>query len=121
MKKGVCRVFQTRKKKIQAYLKGKSLQQQTPFDELLCDYLTGKMKAILSDIGVKKVGIHIDWLPDYKCIGIQAVYHQKYLDLQIEPTGFSIGYDPVEPDEHQHHLLQTRENVYAVIKQTLET
>ena len=113
-------MFLSKKKKIQAYLSGKLAGQCTPFDELLADYLFGKMKEMISALGTRKIEIQIDWLPDYKCIGIQAVYQRNYLDVQIEPDGFSIGFDPVEPDEHQYHLLESKEQVYAVIKQTLE-
>ena len=112
-------MFQTRKKKNQKYLSEKAPEQFTPFDELLDEYLSGKMKETMADFGVKRLEIHIDWLPDYQCIGIQGVYDGNYLDLQIEPTEFSIGYDPDEPDDHNCYPLESKDQVYAVVKQTL--
>ena len=113
-------MFQGKKKKIKAYLIEKSIEQLTPFDEFLCDYLSGKMKETFSNLGTKKIEIHIDWLPDYKCIGVQGIHNQNYLDLQIEPTEFSIGYDPVEPDEHIYYPLESKEQVYSTVKQLFE-
>ena len=91
-------MFQTKKKKIQKYLSEKNAGQLSPFDELLHDYLSGKMTVALSDLGIGNIDIHIDWLSDYRCIGVQGVHNENYLDLQIEPTEFSIGFDPDEPD-----------------------
>lgn len=113
-------MFQTKKKKIQAYLSEKSSNQFTPFDELLDDYISGKMKDIFSKLGIKNVEIHIDWLPDYRCIDVQGLHNHNYLDLQIEPTEFSIGYDPVEPDNHNYYPLESKDQVYAVMKQVFE-
>ena len=113
-------MFQTKKKKIQTYLIKKSSEQFTSFDELLEDYLSGKMKETFSSLGAKKIEIHIDWLPDYHCIGIQGTYNHNYLDLQIEPTEFSIGYDPVEPDNHIYYPLENKDQIYAVLKQCFE-
>lgn len=113
-------MFQTKKKRIQNYISKKaSSGNLSPFDELLADYLSGKMKDQFLAFGMKKVEIHIDWLTDYQCIGVQGVYHYSYLDLQIEPTEFSIGYDPNEPDEHANYPLESKEQVYSVIEQTL--
>lgn len=113
-------MFQTKKKKIQTYLIEKSSKQFTPFDELLDDYLSGKMKERFSNLGTKKIDIHIDWLPDYRCITVQGIYNYNYLDLQIEPTEFSIGYDPVEPDDHIYYSLESKEQVYSIVKQVFE-
>ena len=112
-------MFLTKKKKIQKYLSEKSAGRLSPFDELLSDYLSGKMTAVLSDLDIRKIEIHIDWLSDYRCIGVQGVHNQNYLDLQIEPTAFSIGCDPDEPDDHRDYPLESKEQVYAVVKQTL--
>ncbi|MBR6608954.1 MAG: hypothetical protein IKK99_01910 [Oscillospiraceae bacterium] len=113
-------MFQTKKKKIQTYLIKKSSEQFTSFDELLEDYLSGKMKETFSALGAKKVEIHIDWLPDYRCIGVQGTFNHNYLDLQIEPTEFSVGYDPVEPDNHIYYPLENKDQVYAIVKQIFE-
>ena len=111
-------MFQTKKKKIQTYLSEKASERYTPFDELLSDYVSGRMKEIFSNFGAKKIEIHIDWLPDYRCISVQGVHNSNYLDLQIEPTEFSIGYDSVEPDDHIYYPLESKEQVYTIAKQT---
>ena len=86
---------------------------------MLDDYLSGKMKQVFSDLGIKKIEIHIDWLHDYRCIGVQGVYEGNYLDVQVEPAEFSIGYDPVEPDDHNYYPLETKTHLYAVVQSTL--
>lgn len=111
-------MFQTKKKKIQAYLNEKNPGQFTPFDELLTDYLSGTMKETFAGLGTEKIDIHIDWHADYRCINVQGVHEGNYLDLQIEPAEFSIGYDPDEPDDHTRHPLESRKQVYAVVMQT---
>lgn len=113
-------MFLSKKKKLQKYIDEKSADGElTPFDELICDYLSNKMKDVVLELGIKTPEIHIDWLPDYRCIGIQGVHNHNYLDLQIEPSEFSIGYDPDEPDDHRRYPLESREQVYNVVKQTL--
>ena len=37
------------------------------------------------------------------------------VDIQIEPTRFSIGCDPDEPDEHSEFLLENRQQFYNVM------
>ena len=75
-------MFQSKKKKIQKYINNKTANETlTPFDELLCDYLSGHMKEIMMKFGTKRIEIHIDWLPRYQCIGIQGVHNRNYLDL----------------------------------------
>ena len=37
---------------------------------------------------------------------------------KIDPTEFSIGFDSVEPDDHNYYPLESKEQVYAVVKQT---
>lgn len=113
-------MFQTKKKRIQAYIFEKaSSGPLSPFDELLEDYLSGQMKERFLAFGIEKVEIHIDWLAEFQCIGVQGVYNRSYLDLQIEPTEFSICYDPVEPDEHTSYPLESKEQVYTILKQTV--
>ena len=113
-------MFQSKKKKIQRYLEERrQTGAGSPFDELLADCLSGSMKETLTNFGIRKVSVHIDWLPGYRCIGVQGVYHGSYLDLQIERDSISIGYDPVEPDEHCRYPLESREQVYTLVKQTL--
>ena len=66
-----------------------------------------------------KIEIHFDFLDGYKCIGIQGKYKQNFVDIQIEKTAFSIGCDPIEPDEYDYHPLENEELFYAAITQKL--
>ena len=56
----------------------------------------------------------MDWLDDYRCIGVQGRYRKSYVEFQIEKNEFSIGYDPDEPDDPKSYLLETEEQVYSV-------
>lgn len=112
-------MFLSKKKKIQKYLDGKPAGERMPFDELLSDWLSGKLTEEIGSLGVKRVEIHVDWLADYRCIGVQGVCHGNYLDLQIGQQEFSVGYDPAEPDEHRYYPLESREQVYTVLKELL--
>lgn len=114
-------LFMSKSRKIRKYLDEKK-EMGTPsvFDELLHDYLSGELKAELTALELKRVEIHIDWLDDYRCIGVQAVHHKNYLDLQIEPVSFSVGYDPDEPDEHDSYPLESKGQLYSILKQILE-
>ena len=62
-----------KKKKISKYLSDKqSVQKITAFDILLSEYLSGGLKENFIKMDMRQIEIHIDWLPDYKCIGIQG-------------------------------------------------
>lgn len=113
-------MFQGRKNAIRKYLFEKNGDRFTPFDTLLDEYLSGKMERAFYCLGIKKVKIHIDWLPDYRCIDVQGVFNCCYLDLQIEPDKFSIGYAPVEVEAHTYFPLESKEQVYAAVKDILE-
>ena len=68
-----------KKKKISEYLLVKQKTQiVTAFDDLLLDYLSGTLKDKLVNLEMKHIDIHIDWLPDYKCIGIQGKVKEYY-------------------------------------------
>lgn len=112
-------LFQPKKKKIEKYLSGKSLALSA-FDELLKDYLNGDLKEKLTRLGISEIEIHIDWLDDYKCIGIQGKYHSCYVDVQIEEKHFSVAYDKDEPDEPRTYALETSDQVYSVLEDTLK-
>lgn len=89
----------------------------TPFDALLEDVLSGRMKQKMEAIDVKKIAIYIDWLPEYQCINLSGVHRRNQLDLQIEPSAFHIGCDPDEPDEHQFYPLNSAEQLYSIVQQ----
>lgn len=113
-------MFQSQTKKIRKYIEDRITGGVlTPFDELLRDFLSGDLKSTMLKYNVQKISIHIDWLSNYKCIGIQGTHHSNYLDLQIMPGEFSIGYDPDEPDDHCYRPLESREQFYSVVQQTL--
>ena len=107
-------MFQFKKSKIKTYLNNIE-GMYTPFDHLLSDYLSGELKNRLAGLGLQDISIHVDWLPDYKCINIQGRYLKNYVDIQIEPTRFSIGCDPDEPDEHSEVFLENRQQFYNVM------
>ena len=110
-------MFQSKKKKMQSYLDSISPDKKTTFDTLVADYRSGNLKEDMQKLDVSKVDIHIDWLPDYKCITIQGVHNRNYLDLQIEPTQFSVGYDPDEPDDHREYPLESKQQLFDVLKE----
>lgn len=111
-------LFVSKSKKIRKYLDEKTaMGTTTVFDELLHDYLSGELKRELTALGLKKVEIHVEWLDDHRCIGVQGIHHKNYLDLQIEPVSFSVGYDPDEPDEHDSYPLESKEQLFTVLKQ----
>ena len=68
---GDIKMLMFKKKKIQVYLNNVG-DPKTAFDLLLCDYLNGSIKKDFESIGFEKISIHIDWLDNYKCIGIQC-------------------------------------------------
>lgn len=105
--------FQSKKKKIASCLAG--LSQRTAFDMLLQEYLDGALADKLGRIGITKLEIHIDWLPDYRCIGIQGRFGKYYVDIQIEPEEFTVAVDESEPDEPAVYLLESAESFYKTV------
>ena len=108
-----------KKKKIQVYLNNLS-DSKTTFDLLLCDYLDGSIKKDLETIGFEKISIHIDWLDDYKCIGIQCKYQKYYVDIQIHNDEFSVSYDIDEPDEDISYPLESKEQMYRALSDVIQ-
>jgi len=114
-------MFITKKKKIQKYLEQKADDNKCAFDDLLSDYLDGSLKENLEHVKIKKVEIHIDWFDDVKCIGIQGRYKDYYMDMQIYPNEFSVSFDLDEPDEDVIVPLESKEQVYSVLSDTVKT
>ena len=114
-------MFTTKKKKIQKYLEQKADDNKCAFDNLLSDYLDGSLKENLESVKMEKVEIHIDWFEDIKCIGIQGRYKEYYMDLQIYPKKFSVSFDLDEPDEDVIYPLESKEQVYSVLSDTVKT
>ena len=107
-------MFQTKKSKIKKYLNEKKAVC-SPFDELLNDYLSGELTDRMSDLGVQRISLYIDWHSDYKCINIQWRYQNNYVDIQIEPSIFSMGCDPEESDEHTEFVLENQKQFYETV------
>lgn len=114
-------MFTTKKKKIQKYLEQKADNNKCAFDDLLSDYLDGSLKENLESVKMERVEIHIDWFDDIKCIGIQGRYKEYYMDLQIYPKEFSVSFDLDEPDEDVIYPLESKEQVYSVLSDTVKT
>ena len=110
-------MLMTKKVKIRKHLETIGKENWTAFERLLSDHLDGKLSGKLRQIGIDKPEIYVDFLEDYKCISIQGKYKRDFVDIQIEETSFSIGCDPVEPDEHDDYPLQTEDSFYAALSQ----
>jgi hypothetical protein len=109
-----------KKKKLIEYLTKKHADKAlTTFDTILSDYLSGSLKERLTELAMKKISIHIDWLPDYQCIGIQGKVSDYFFDIQIEPEAFSVAYDQDEPDDATQFVLQDVPSFYGVIENTI--
>ena len=109
-------MFLTKRGKIAAYLKTAS---PSPFHELLEQWHAGQMRERLESLGLGKLEIHIDWLPDYKCIDIQGRRDRLYVNIQIEPNAFTIAMDEDEPDEPTEYELVSAEGFYDALRDTL--
>lgn len=112
--------FTSKKKKMQQYLAGKPEGEKDAFDFLLSEYLGGAFQEALTAMGIGKISIHIDWLKDTKCIGVQGMYRDYYMDLQIDPEEFSVSFDRDEPDEGKTFPLQNKEQFYHVLSETIK-
>ena len=114
-------MFTTKKQKIKRYLAQKTDGNKCAFDFLLSDYLDGTLKENLMSIGIEKAEIHIDWLDDFKCITIQGGYKEYYIASHIYPNEFSISFDLDEPEEDTTYPLESNEQLYSVISDTVTT
>ena len=112
-------MFFTKKKKIQKYLEQKAERDKNAFDFLLYNYLDGTLKTDLELLGITKSEIHIDWLDEIKCIGIQGRYNKYFADIQIYPNKFSISFDLDEPDDDISYALESKEQLYREISKTI--
>lgn len=71
-------------------------------------------------MGINKISIHIDWLDNIKCIGIQGRYNQWFLDLQIYQNEFTVSCDLDEADEDIVYPLESKEQFYSVLLDILK-
>ena len=114
-------MFQTKKEKIKLYLETKpKAKVLTNFDVLLSEYLSEQLYEHLEKLKLDKIRVHIDWLPDYKCIDIQSKFKNYYFEIQIEEDEFSISYDTDEADKPIVYSLESSDQFYITIKETLE-
>lgn len=113
-------MFQSKKKKIISYLENKqSTEELTVFDVLLHDYLSGNLKSEFETIGFSGIEIHIDWLDYYKGILVVGRYNKYMIEIQIEPSEFSIAYDEDEPEEYKTCSLINKDSLYLEIQTLL--
>ena len=114
-------MFLSKKKKIQNYLDSIEKEQWSPFELLLDHYLSGQLLNTLASYGVSKLSCHIDFHYDYKCISVDGKHGSYFIDLQIEQKEFSIGCDPVEPDDHKYFVLKSPEYLYSVVSDEIQS
>ena len=112
-------MIMTKKKKIRKDLDSIPKDNWTAFDELLNDWLSDELKRRLVGFGITKTEFHIDYLDSYKCIEIQGKYAQYYVDIQIEKEKFFIACDPDEADETEWCPLESAEQFYETVSNTL--
>ena len=114
-------MFLSKKKRIQNYLDSMEKEQWSPFEFLLDHYLSGQLLNTLAEYGITKLSCYIDFRNDYKCINVQGMRKSYYIDLQIEQKEFSIGCDPVEPDDHKSFHLESPEYLYSVVSAEIQS
>ncbi len=112
-------MFIFKKKKIAFYLQGIPCEERTAFESLLTDYLDGSLKRTLQTLEISKIGIHVDWHDDYKCIGVQGKYYNYYMDLQIFPKAFTVSFDLDEADDDEEYTLTSKEQLYRTLSDAI--
>ena len=114
-------MFLSKKKRIHNYLDSIEKKQWSPFEFLLDHYLSGQLINTLAKYGISNLSCYIDFLDDYKCINVQGKHKSYYIDLQIEQKEFSIGCDPVEPDDHKCFILESPDYMYSVVRTEIQS
>ena len=110
-------MFKRKRTKIAEYLRS---APGTAFAQLLSDWYGGTMHSELEALGLAKLDDHIDWLPDYKSISMQARYGKLYVDIQIDQKEFTIAADEDEPDEPSEFPLLSADDFYETVRRYLE-
>ena len=120
LRKGTrCNHVSNQEKKIAHHIDSIPADRFTPFDQLLYDYLHDELNARLAQMHISKLKYHIDWLDDYKCIAVDSVCNQVFINIQIESAEFSIAYAADEPDDYAFHALIGKEQFYQTIEATV--
>lgn len=90
---------------VKKYLSG----NKTPdaFDLLLGEWADGTLAEHLKNFGLTSVETNIDWLPDYKCLGIQARLDKNFVDIQIFKNSFTVSADKDETDGDREYDLES--------------
>lgn len=110
-------MLRTKRSKIAAYLRS---SPSTVFAAMLSDWYSGQMPERLAALGLTRMEFHIEWLPDYRCIDIQAHWGKLYVDIQIEENTFSIASDEDEPEQQVEFPLESAEGFYRTLRTYLE-
>lgn len=109
----------TKKNKIKSYLS--SLERKSVFDNLLQEWIDKTLKNNLAQIGLRKIEIHIDWLKDYKCIGIHSYKNDKFVEIFIYSSEFTINYSEDEADDNDlEYKLISKEDFYLNVKSIID-
>ena len=72
----------------------------------------------LRDIGLSRIEIHVDWYPEFECVGIQAI-DESYIDIKFYPNEINISYSIDEADDYaeiQYEEAKDRNWLYKKIK-----
>jgi hypothetical protein len=112
-------MFTSKKKKLQTHIQSLPTFEKNAFDQLLEEYLLGHLKSKMENLGIKRVGIHIDWHDTMKCIGVQGKYGAYRMDVQIYPDEFLIALDTDEPDDGTTYPLATNEQFFSTLSDAL--
>ena len=107
----------TKKEKIKAYLTTK--QVRTTFDDILQNWIDKQFEAKLFAMGLTKIDVHIDWFEDYKCVSVQARKGKYFVELQVHPNEFTVGYDDDEADDDTDYRLISLEYFYNTVEQII--
>ena len=114
-------MFLSKKKRIRNYLDSIVKEQWSPFEIILEQYLSGQLLNTLAEYGISRLSCYIDFRDDYKCINVQGKHKSYYIDLQIEQKEFSIGCDPVEPDDHTVYYFESPKYLYSVVSAEIQS
>ena len=108
------------KRKIRRYLaEQRAAGNETAFDCLLEDWLCGRLAAALRECGMTALELHIDWLPEHRCIEAVGQYRTQLIEIQIEPDSYFITYSEDEPDDAAAWPLESAAAFYAAVRQRL--
>ena len=112
-------MFMTKRAKIQRYLAQRADECSCAFDALLRDYLDGSFKEKLTTMDIRRGALYVDLREDEKCIDVQGRYQRYYVEMQIRPNEFSVSIDLVEPDEDVVYPLESKEQLYRVLSDSI--